>query len=115
MAAIRREIMIDARADDVWAAVRDFGAIHQRLAPGFVTDARLDGHDRIVTFFNGNVLREALIDLDDDAPRLVWSIVDGPYTPTTAQHRSSPTPTVARASSGSQTCSRTTSPTAPPN
>ena len=25
-------------------------------------------------------MREVLIDLDDDARRLVWSVVDGPYT-----------------------------------
>jgi hypothetical protein len=44
-----------------------------------VTEARLEGNDRIVTFFNGTVLRERLISVDDDARRLVWSIVDGPY------------------------------------
>ena len=80
MASIRKEIEIDADPEQVWDAVRDFGALHERLVPGFVTDARLDGEDRIVTFFNGAVLREVLIDLDDDARRLVWSIVDGPYT-----------------------------------
>ena len=80
MASIRREITIDATPDDAWAALRDFGALHERLAPGFVTDARLDGGDRIVTFFTGTVVREVLVDLDDDARRLVWSIVDGPYT-----------------------------------
>ena len=46
----------------------------------FVVDARLDGDDRIVTFFNGAVARERLIDLSDEDRRLVWSIVDGPYT-----------------------------------
>jgi uncharacterized protein YndB with AHSA1/START domain len=79
MASIRKEIMIDASPEDVWAAVRDWGALHERLVPGFVVDARLEGDDRIVTFFNDVVLRERLIDLNDDARRLVWSIVDGPY------------------------------------
>ncbi len=80
MACIRKEIVIDATPDDVWGAVRDWGAPHERLVPGFVVDTRLDGEDRIVTFFNGTVLRELLVDLDDDARRLVWSVVDGPYT-----------------------------------
>jgi hypothetical protein len=80
MASIRKEILIDARPEDVWDALRDWGAIHERLVPGFVVDARLDGEDRIVTFFNGAVLREILIDLDEEARRLVWSVVDGPYT-----------------------------------
>jgi uncharacterized protein YndB with AHSA1/START domain len=80
MASIRKEISIDAPPQDVWDAVRDWGAIHDRLASGFVTDTRLDGEDRIVTFFNGAVAREVLIDLDDDARRLVWSVVEGPYS-----------------------------------
>ncbi len=80
MASIRKETLIDASPEQVWAAVRDWGALHERLAPGFALDTRLDGEDRIVTFANGTVLRERLIDLDDEARRLVWSIVDGPYT-----------------------------------
>jgi hypothetical protein len=80
MATIHHEMLIDARPADVWDALRDWGALHERLAPGFAVDARLDGTDRIVTFFTGSVLRERLISLDDDARRLAWSIVDGPYT-----------------------------------
>ncbi|WP_431928483.1 SRPBCC family protein [Amycolatopsis tucumanensis] len=80
MASIRTETLIDTPLAVVWAALRDWGALHERLAPGFVTDTRLDGTDRIVTFFDGTVVREVLVDLDDDAHRLVWSVVGGPYT-----------------------------------
>jgi Polyketide cyclase / dehydrase and lipid transport len=80
MACIRKEVLIDASPQYVWDAVRDWGALHERLVPGFAVDTRLDGEDRIVTFGNGTVLRERLVDLDDEARRLVWSIVDGPYT-----------------------------------
>lgn len=80
MASIRKEASIDAAPEDVWSALRDFGALHERLAPGFATALEMDGDDRIVTFFNGAVLREVLVDRDDDARRLVWSVVDGPYT-----------------------------------
>ena len=79
MPSIRKEIQVDAPPEKVWDALRDFGAIHERLVPGFVTDCRMDGEDRIVTFVNGATYREVLIDLDDDARRLAWSIVDGPY------------------------------------
>jgi hypothetical protein len=79
MASIRKEIQIERSAEDVWDALRDWSALHVRLAPGFVTDTRLDGEDRIVTFFTGTVLREVLIDCDDDARRLAWTIVDEPY------------------------------------
>ena len=58
MASIRKEIVIDASAERVWDALSDWGGLHVRLVPGFATDARLDGEDRIVTFFNGSVLRE---------------------------------------------------------
>ncbi|HEY5343789.1 MAG TPA: SRPBCC family protein [Solirubrobacteraceae bacterium] len=80
MASIRKEILVHASPEEVWAAVRDWAALHERLVPGFVLDTRLDGEDRIVTFANGTVLRERLVDLDDETRRLVWSIVDGPYT-----------------------------------
>jgi carbon monoxide dehydrogenase subunit G len=78
MASIHKEITIDARPEDVWDALRDFGAVHERLVPGFVTDARLDGEDRVVTFFNGAVARELFVACDEDARRLVWAVVDGP-------------------------------------
>ena len=80
MASIRVEREIAASPEDAWDALRDWGAIHKRLVPGFVVDTELDGPDRIVTFFNGAVMREVLIDLDEESRRLVWSIVDGPYT-----------------------------------
>jgi hypothetical protein len=79
MATIRREIVIDASPEAVWDAVRDWGALDRRLAPGFVTECHEEGADRIVTFFNGAVVRERFISSDDAARRLVWSIVDGPY------------------------------------
>ena len=78
MASIRKETLIEARPEDVWAALRDFGAVHERLAPGFVVDSRLDGGARVVTFFNGAVARERLVDIDDQARRLVYSVVDSP-------------------------------------
>jgi uncharacterized protein YndB with AHSA1/START domain len=74
MASIHKEILIDASPDHVWDALRDFGALHTRLAPGFVTDTRLDGDARIVTFSNGTVAREILVDCDDQR-RLVYAIV----------------------------------------
>ena len=76
MASIHKDIPIDAHPDQVWAAVRDFGAVHTRLAPGFAVDARLDGDARIVTFANGNVAREVLVDCDDARRRLVYAIAN---------------------------------------
>ena len=75
MASIHKEFIIDASPDDVWDALRDFGALHTRLAPGFVTDTKRDGDARIVTFANGSVAREVLVDCDDTKRRLVYAIV----------------------------------------
>ena len=75
MASIHKEIIIDASPDHVWDALRDFGALHTRLVPGFVTDTKLDGDARIVTFSNGTVAREILVDCDDSKRRLVYAIV----------------------------------------
>lgn len=80
MASIRKERTIEATPEAVWEALRDWGAVHERLVPGFVIDTRLDGEDRIVTFFNDAVARERLVDLGEEDRRLVWSIVDGPYS-----------------------------------
>ena len=42
MASIHKDIPINAPAHETWDAVRDFGAVHTRLAPGFVTDIAYD-------------------------------------------------------------------------
>ena len=75
MASIQREFLIEAHPDEVWSAMRDFGAVDRRLAPGFVTDSRLDGDARIVTFHNGTIAREPLVDCDDERRRLVYSLI----------------------------------------
>jgi carbon monoxide dehydrogenase subunit G len=80
MASIRREVSIRARAEDVWDALRDVGALHTRLVPGFVTDVRMEDGARIVTFANGLVVRELIVDIDDAARRLVWSAVGASMT-----------------------------------
>ncbi len=80
MASIRKEILVEAPAEHVWAAVRDIGALHQRLVPGFVVATQLEADARIVTFGNGMVVRELIVDLDDAARRLAWSARGGRLT-----------------------------------
>src|SRR6185312_2386946 len=81
IATLRRQITLDAPASAVWSALRDFGAVHPRVAPGFLTKLEMDptsnGSDRIVTFFNGLLARERLITADDEDCRLVYSVVEG--------------------------------------
>jgi carbon monoxide dehydrogenase subunit G len=80
MASIRKEIVTKASADEVWQALRDVGALHTRLVPGFVVDTRLEPGARIVTFANGMVVRELIVDIDDNNRRVVWSAVGGQLT-----------------------------------
>lgn len=73
MASIRKEFTVAVPIATAWAAWRDIGAVHQRLARGFVVDCRMDGADRIVTFANGFVAREVIVDVDDARHRLAYS------------------------------------------
>src|SRR6516165_7946333 len=75
MASIHKEIPINAPAHEVWDALRDFGALHTRLVPGFVLDTKLDGDARIVSFANGTVARELLVDCDEARRRLVYAVI----------------------------------------
>lgn len=77
MASLHKEILINAPAAELWSAVRDIGALHTRLVPGFISDCKVEGEDRVVTFFNGQVARESIISSDDERMRLCWAILGG--------------------------------------
>ena len=80
MASIRKEMEIDRSKEFVWDAIRDVGAIHKRLVPGFVVDCKLEGDSRIVTFANGMVARELIVDVDDKTCPHSWSARGEPLT-----------------------------------
>ena len=77
MATRRIEVFSRATVDEVWQAVRDVGALHTRLVPGFVVDAKLEPGARIVTFANGVTVREPIVAIDDEERRLVWTSEGG--------------------------------------
>ncbi len=77
MASIRKEFHVAAPAEMVWAVLADFGAV-DKLAPGFVTECRLDEDGaRHITFSNGATARELLVDCDAASRRLAYAIVGG--------------------------------------
>lgn len=87
MATLHKQILIEAPCAEVWDAVRDVGALHTRLVPGFVVDTQLErdaaGKDvvaRRVTFGNGVTLREPILSLDDERLRLAWTAEGGNTT-----------------------------------
>lgn len=77
MATIYREFTVSASPEAAWDAIRDVGAIHVRLARGFVTDTRLDGSVRTVTFANGFVVQEEIVAIDDEHRRLAYRASGG--------------------------------------
>ncbi len=76
MASIHKEFTVRAPVAHVWAAFRDIGAIHSQLAQQFVTDTRVEGESRLVTFANGVVVRERIVSIDDDRRRLAYAVVE---------------------------------------
>ena len=80
MASIRKEIVTSAPPVAVWEIIRDIGALHTRLVPGFVVDTRLEPGARLVTFRNGMVVKEPIVAIDDENRRLVWSAEGVPMT-----------------------------------
>jgi uncharacterized protein YndB with AHSA1/START domain len=79
MTSIRKVIHIDASPALVWDALRDVGALHKRLVPGFVKDTHMEGNTRVVTFGNGMVAREEIVGIDDETRRVAWAIVGGQF------------------------------------
>jgi carbon monoxide dehydrogenase subunit G len=80
MASIRKEISIAVPPEQLWDAMRDLGALHTRLVAGFVVDCRLEGESRTVTFANGMVATELIVDLNDADRRVAWSAAGGRLT-----------------------------------
>jgi len=74
MASIRKQIALPVPAAEVWDALADFYAVHTRVAPGFLTDLKVEDGARVVTFANGSVAREVLVACDHDHRRLVYTI-----------------------------------------
>ena len=74
MASIHKEISLSASPDAVWDVVRDVGAVHTRFAPGFVVDVAMEDGARMVTFGNGLVAREVIVDVDERRRRLAYSV-----------------------------------------
>jgi hypothetical protein len=77
MATIIRDIEIAASAEFVWAAVRDVGAAHVRLFPGFVTGVKMEPGIRHVTFANGWVVHELIVSIDEPLRRIAYASVEG--------------------------------------
>lgn len=77
MVSIRAEVVVEARPEDVWAAIADVGAVHRRLLPGRVVDARLEGDLRILTMPGGFEIRELIVAVDHENRRMAYAVQGG--------------------------------------
>jgi hypothetical protein len=75
--AMTVDIPVDASAAFVWDAVRDIYAVHKRLIPGAAVAVDQEPDTRIVTFADGMKATERIVELDDDARRLVYQMTEG--------------------------------------
>lgn len=82
MGSMTKEVLTDAAPDAVWDAIRDIGALHTRLVPGFVVKTQLVPGGRRVTFANGRTVEEPIVSSSDSLRRLVWTAKadDLPFT-----------------------------------
>src|SRR5580700_1112875 len=78
MTSIAVEISTEASPWAVWDAIRDIGALHTRLVPGFVVNTELVPGGRRVTFQNGMVVVEPIVSVSAELRRLVWTAQGGP-------------------------------------
>jgi hypothetical protein len=77
MASIHRETVVGVAAEQAWAALRIVGAAHKLFAP-VLTDGEMNGETRRVTFSNGMVVNERIVDVDDGMRRVAYSVLDAP-------------------------------------
>jgi len=77
MASIYKEFLVDAPAQFAWEAIKDAGAVHSRLAQGFVTDTKLAGNTRTVTYADGFVVQEQVVSVDEEMRRFVYRSIGG--------------------------------------
>ena len=86
MATVRVEAVINVAAHRVWDAVADVGAVHRRLLPGRVADARMEGDTRVLTMPDGGQVRELIVSVDHGIRRMAYAVVEGQRLPLTYHH-----------------------------
>ena len=77
MASEKAEASIARNPDDIWKVLREFGALTDYM-PG-IDSCTVDGDVRTVGTM-GISVKEQLRDLDDDARRLSYSMIESPMT-----------------------------------
>jgi hypothetical protein len=88
VATVHVAAIIDLPATLVWEAVADVGAVHHRLLPGRVAQARIEGDTRTLTMPDGSEIRELIVAVDHPIRRLAYAVTGGQRLPLTYHHAS---------------------------
>jgi uncharacterized protein YndB with AHSA1/START domain len=86
VATVRVETEINVPSQRVWEAIADVGAVHQRLLPGRVIDARIEEDTRILTMPDGWQVHELIISVDHVGRRMAYAVTEGQRLPLTYHH-----------------------------
>ena len=78
MSAIWWEETIAVPAEIAWASLRRVDLAHELFAPVLV-DGSISGEVRTVTFANGMVVRERIVDVDEARRRISYAVLDGVF------------------------------------
>lgn len=77
MPTVQKKTAIQASPEQVWDAVRDVGAFHLRLVPGYTENTLLDGNERTLILPDGGTVRELIVSIDDQERRMVFAVKEG--------------------------------------
>lgn len=75
MATLRREEIVNVSAEKAWAMLRNVG-MPQVLFSGVLVDGVIERDIRTVTFANGMIVRERIIDIDETNRRVAYTVLD---------------------------------------
>jgi hypothetical protein len=78
MASITLERPLAANADAAWAPLARTDRAHEAFA-GVLTACEQDGDTRTVTFANGAVVKERIVDIDPVRRRIAYAVVEGRF------------------------------------
>jgi Polyketide cyclase / dehydrase and lipid transport len=81
MASICTEFIVEADAARVWKTVGDWENGPADMARGHVVSSVAEGPVRVVTFADGRIARERLVTRDDEARRIVYSVIGDTVRP----------------------------------
>jgi Polyketide cyclase / dehydrase and lipid transport len=77
MASIHKQVTVDVDVNTAWAALRRVEDARTLFTP-VLTESRLEGDIRTVRFANGMVVREQILDVNDERRRIAYAALDAP-------------------------------------